>query len=150
MCRGCGVCAQVCCVLMPGILGISLTFLIGCFAPGADIKIAMMSYLIVCNILTLFAFCGDKESAIEGAWRAAEKALYLMVFLGGPIGGWIGMIICCHKTSKGPFIIVMVVLTIFNLIWVFVWLFVTAEDSLGNCYAYQNKLKNAYNSSSVL
>eukprot|EP00795_Rhopilema_esculentum_P000698 gene698-10406_t len=120
-------------------LGITLTFTIGCFASGADINHAMICYLIAWNIITLAAFCGDKKAAIENAWRVAEWALYLLTFLGGPVGGWLGMIMCGHKTSKRPFIIAMVVLTIFNLIWVFVYLFVTAEDSLDSCYVYQKK-----------
>ena len=121
---GLGRCAQVFCILIPAILGITLTFTIGCFAPGADINhaIAIMYYLIAWNIITLVAFSRDKKSAIENTWRIAEWALYLLVLLGGPVGGWLGMIMCRHKTSKRPFIITMVVLTIFNLVWMFVYI----------------------------
>eukprot|EP00794_Sanderia_malayensis_P010107 gene10107-11142_t len=81
-----GICSQIRFFFVASLLGISLTFIMGCYYPGADIKTVIGAYLIAVNLLTLFTFWLDKVLAIEREWRVAEMALYVLNFLGGPIG----------------------------------------------------------------
>lgn len=48
----------------------------------------------------LFVMMGiDKKKAKAGAWRIPEARLFLFAFLGGAIGGCIGMRVFRHKTK---------------------------------------------------
>lgn len=60
-------------------------------------------YLLVINLIA-FAMMGiDKCLARKRAWRISEKTLFLPAFLGGGIGGWIGMMYFRHKTKHPKF-----------------------------------------------
>ena len=115
-------------------LGLLLSFLCGCFANGADIKMALGSYLIAANILTFVMFVFDKSQAVRDGWRVSEIALYFLIFAGGPLGGWLGMFCANHKSSKKEFLIRAAIATVFNLAWVLIWLIITARDNLPKCY----------------
>ena len=133
-------------MFMPGLLGITLTLFIGCFAHGADIKLALVCYLATINVITLFAFMCDKGIAADypdlggGGWRFAEVGLYFLMFAGGPVGAWLGMILTCHKLKKASFLCCGFAFTVLSLGWVFLWLIITAEDNLSTCYKYQKSL----------
>ena len=139
--------AQCCVIFLPALLGIPLTFLLGCFAHGADIKIALISYLAVVNFITFCVYACDKAIARDDidfggdGWRVAEIALCLLIFLGGTFGAWLAMIICVHKIHKRPFLLPAIFISVFSLTWVFLWLILTAEDNLSQCYNYQKKFK---------
>ena len=60
-------------------------------------------YLVVINILTFLAMWWDKHEAKVGDWRISEKALFILVLLGGGIGGILGMYVFRHKTKKWYF-----------------------------------------------
>lgn len=60
-------------------------------------------YLIVINILTFIAMWWDKHEAKVGDWRISEKALFILVLLGGGVGGIAGMYVFRHKTKKWYF-----------------------------------------------
>ena len=60
-------------------------------------------YLIVINLLTFFIMWWDKHEAKLGDWRVSEKFLFLLVLLGGGIGGIVGMYVFRHKTKKWYF-----------------------------------------------
>ena len=60
-------------------------------------------YLIFINILTFIAMWWDKHEAKMGDWRVSEKTLFILVMLGGGIGGILGMHIFRHKTKKWYF-----------------------------------------------
>lgn len=62
-------------------------------------------YLIVINLITLFAMYIDKQKAKKSKRRIPEKTLFTLVALGGGIGGIAGMYIFRHKTKKSRFII---------------------------------------------
>ena len=140
---------QCCCVFLPGLLGMSLTLFLGCFVPGADIRVALIVYLVVINVITFFFYMIDKGIAAGSTdmggdhWRIAEFALLLLIFLGGSFGAWLGMIFCFHKIHKQSFICCAVPVTIFSLTWVFLWLILTAEDNLSKCYKYQKGIGDA-------
>ena len=60
-------------------------------------------YIIVINLLTFIAMWWDKHEAKKGDWRISEKALFILVLLGGGIGGILGMYVFRHKTKKWYF-----------------------------------------------
>ena len=60
-------------------------------------------YLIVINLLTFLIMWWDKHEAKLGDWRVSEKFLFLLVLLGGGIGGIVGMYVFKHKTKKWYF-----------------------------------------------
>lgn len=57
-------------------------------------------YLLVINLMAFLGMWWDKRSAQKGDWRISEKGLFIMVLLGGGIGGIIGMYLFRHKTKK--------------------------------------------------
>lgn len=66
-------------------------------------KIVLL-YLICINILTLSLFGVDKLLAIKNKRRILEKDLLALSFVGGAIGGLLGMFMFNHKVSKGSFL----------------------------------------------
>ena len=62
-------------------------------------------YLVIINLLTFLIMWWDKHEAKLGDWRVSEKFLFLLVLLGGGIGGIAGMYVFRHKTKKLKFTI---------------------------------------------
>ena len=60
-------------------------------------------YLIAINLLTFFIMWWDKHEAKLGDWRVSEKFLFLLVLLGGGVGGIAGMYTFRHNTQKWDF-----------------------------------------------
>ena len=46
-------------------------------------------YVIVINVIAFLAMFIDKKKAQKGKWRISEKALFVLVLLGGGIGSLI-------------------------------------------------------------
>lgn len=76
----------------------------------------MYIYLIIVNILTFILFGLDKKYAIKNKWRIKEFTLFLLCFIGGVIGGMVGMRIFHHKTNKNHFLIGLPLILIIHLI----------------------------------
>lgn len=47
----------------------------------------------------------DKEKAKRKAWRIPEKTFFLVSFLGGSLGSFLGMRVFRHKTKHWYFVI---------------------------------------------
>lgn len=62
-------------------------------------------YLIFINLLAFITMWYDKHEAKTGSWRISEKGLFILVLLGGGIGGIAGMYAFRHKTKKWYFVI---------------------------------------------
>lgn len=60
-------------------------------------------YICVINLLTFFIFGIDKYKSKKNYYRISEKSLFFLCFIGGGIGGFIGMYIFRHKTKKWYF-----------------------------------------------
>lgn len=65
----------------------------------------LIIYIIIINIITLLAMYIDKQKAKKGKWRTKELTLFVLVLLGGGIGGIAGMKLFRHKTKKMAFVI---------------------------------------------
>ncbi|MBQ6577822.1 MAG: DUF1294 domain-containing protein [Bacteroidales bacterium] len=63
----------------------------------------LIAYLIVINLVTLFAFIIDKKKAKRSKWRIPEATLLGLAVLGGSIGAWLGMRLWRHKTLHNKF-----------------------------------------------
>ena len=63
----------------------------------------ILIYIIVINLLTFIIMWWDKHEAKMGDWRVSEKFLFVLVILGGSIGGIAGMYVFRHKTKKWYF-----------------------------------------------
>jgi len=62
-------------------------------------------YLLIINLITLLAMFIDKRKAKKSKRRIPENTLFGMVFLGGGIGGIVGMYAFRHKTKKAKFVV---------------------------------------------
>lgn len=60
-------------------------------------------YLLAVNLTAFFLMGLDKGRARRGMWRISERALFLPSFLGGALGGMLGMELFRHKTRHWYF-----------------------------------------------
>jgi uncharacterized membrane protein YsdA (DUF1294 family) len=73
-------------------------------------------YAIVLGVLSLINFIiygVDKWKAKNGCWRIPEKTLLWFSFLGGGIGGYVGMKVFHHKTRHWYFHVI----NILGILW---------------------------------
>ena len=73
-------------------------------------------YLILINIIALLAMYIDKRKAKKGKRRIPEKTLFILVGLGGGIGGILAMYLFRHKTKKTRFVIGFPAILIFEVL----------------------------------
>ena len=73
-------------------------------------------YLILINLITFLAMYIDKRKAKKGKRRIPEKTLFVLVGLGGGIGGILGMYLFRHKTKKTRFVIGFPAILIFEVL----------------------------------
>lgn len=76
----------------------------------------ILIYLVIINIIAFLAMWIDKEKAKKGKWRISETALFVLVILGGSVGGMIGMYTFRHKTKKKRFTIGFPVILILEIL----------------------------------
>ena len=80
-------------------------------------------YIIIINIITFITMYVDKRKAYYGKWRVKESTLFILVMLGGGLGGIVGMYLFRHKTKKKyftigfPLILILEIITIFSIIF---------------------------------
>ena len=63
----------------------------------------ILIYILIINVITFFMMWFDKHEAKISDWRVPERTLFLLVLLGGGIGGIAGMYVFRHKTRKWYF-----------------------------------------------
>lgn len=80
----------------------------------------IMLYLLTINLITFLAMGIDKYKAKKGHWRTPEKTLFMLVVLGGGIGGITGMYLFRHKTKKPRFYIGFPMILIIEIIYAIV------------------------------
>lgn len=84
---------------------------------------SMLVYVLVVNIFTFFLMRIDKQKAIKQQFRIPERTFFLLSFLGGALGTYIGMQLFRHKTKHASFTVGIPVLIIWNA-GAFIYLFV--------------------------
>lgn len=81
----------------------------------------MSIYLVSINLISFLTMYIDKKKAQKGKWRISEWTLFMLVILGGGIGGIAGMKVFRHKTKKAKFYIgfpAIIILQIALVIWI--------------------------------
>lgn len=63
----------------------------------------LTGWLLLMSLVLLTAMGADKKRARTGSWRIPEARLFLLAFLGGALGGWVGMRLFRHKTRHWYF-----------------------------------------------
>lgn len=82
----------------------------------------LLAYLVVINLVTFLAFAVDKANAVRNRTRIRIATLLGLAFIGGSVGGMLGMYLLRHKTKKNyftvgiPLIMLMQTVVVFFLI----------------------------------
>lgn len=63
----------------------------------------LTGYLLFISLLAFILFGADKRKARHKKWRIPESRLLAISFLGGSVGGLLGMYIFHHKTQHLKF-----------------------------------------------
>ncbi|TJX68181.1 DUF1294 domain-containing protein [Soehngenia saccharolytica] len=66
-----------------------------------------MIYIIAVNIYAFYLFGKDKKLSKTNKWRVSENRLLFVGFVGGSLGGILGMKHFSHKTKKRKFTILI-------------------------------------------
>lgn len=61
------------------------------------------AFIFLSSVITFFIYGADKKRAVNGVRRVPEKILFSWCFLGGALGGLLGMKIFRHKTKHYQF-----------------------------------------------
>ncbi|MCH1978213.1 DUF1294 domain-containing protein [Lawsonibacter sp. OA9] len=64
-------------------------------------------YLLIINLITLFAYGMDKHRARQGLWRVKENTLLLLAVIGGSAGALLGIYGFRHKTKHKKFTVLV-------------------------------------------
>ncbi len=72
----------------------------------------LIAYAVI-SVVTFILYGADKAKAKRNAWRIPEKVLLGFSFLGGAVGGILGMLLFRHKTKHWYFWVV----NILGLAW---------------------------------
>ena len=64
---------------------------------STGLKIAIV-YMLIMSLIGFSAMGIDKLKAKRNAWRIPEKTLFMIAFIGGGAGVWLGMRVFHHKT----------------------------------------------------
>jgi len=80
------------------------------------LRVMMVAYLAIINIIGFAAMGMDKRRARKGAWRIPEARLFLFAALGGSPGSWIGMYAFRHKTRHWYFVVGMPVILVLQIV----------------------------------
>jgi len=80
----------------------------------------MIEYFIIINVIEFILMGLDKFLSIKKMYRIPEIVLLIIPFLGGSIGGILGMIIFKHKTKKIKFKLLFTIALIVNILYILI------------------------------
>lgn len=80
----------------------------------------MIEYFIIINVIEFIIMGLDKFLSIKKMYRIPEIVLLIIPFLGGSIGGILGMIIFKHKTKKIKFKLLFTIALIVNILYILI------------------------------
>ncbi|TWH56302.1 uncharacterized membrane protein YsdA (DUF1294 family) [Desulfitobacterium sp. LBE] len=78
-----------------------------------------MAYLII-NAIGFLLMGWDKNRARSRGRRIPEKWFFILAFLGGALGAWLGMQIFRHKTRHTTFVLGIPLLLVWNVLVMYV------------------------------
>ena len=79
----------------------------------------LIAYLVIINILAVYATVHDKNSAIKHKWRVPESTLLILAAMSGCVVMYITMRIIHHKTKKLKFMLGIPVIFVLEVLAVF-------------------------------
>ncbi|WP_246941069.1 DUF1294 domain-containing protein [Bacillus pinisoli] len=79
--------------------------------------IFLISYILFINIISYIMMYQDKQKATKREWRIPESTLWIIAYLGGSVGIWLGMKRFRHKTKHRSFKIGVPILVILHIIF---------------------------------
>ena len=77
-------------------------------------------YVLILNLIGLLIMFEDKRRARKHLYRIPEKTLFMVSFIGGSIGTWMGMYLFHHKTRHWYFVVGMpliLMIQVAGIIW---------------------------------
>lgn len=77
-----------------------------------DLSTILNGYFLLMFIIGFLIMGIDKWKAINNRWRIPEKRLWLIAWMGGAAGTWLGMILFHHKTRHLHFVYGFTILAI--------------------------------------
>ena len=83
------------------------------------IKIILLEYLLLINIITYFIYAADKTKARQNKWRIPERTLILLALLGGSPAALLAMKHYHHKTRHLKFKLGIPIILIIHIIITF-------------------------------
>ncbi|MBR1749810.1 MAG: DUF1294 domain-containing protein [Ruminococcus sp.] len=66
----------------------------------------VLGYMLIVSIVCFIMYGIDKRRAVKDKWRIKEQTLLMTGFMGGALGGIIGMLAFRHKTKHWYFYVV--------------------------------------------
>ncbi|MDR0978873.1 MAG: DUF1294 domain-containing protein [Lachnospiraceae bacterium] len=91
----------------------------------------ILIYIIFINLITFLAMYIDKQKAKQHKWRTKEGTLFMLVILGGGIGGIVGIYMFRHKTKKLTFTVGFPTILILEILFIIYWLVVNPLKTFG-------------------
>ena len=85
------------------------------------IRLFIILYFVIVNILTFSLFASDKYRAVRRGWRIRESVLFGMSLVGGALGGLISMFVFRHKTKKALFEYGMPIAVVLHIVFIFIY-----------------------------
>ena len=70
---------------------------------STPLAIAILAFYFAVNLVLFCLMASDKSRAQKNQWRTPEATLIGLAFLGGALGGLLGMNVFRHKTQKIKF-----------------------------------------------
>ncbi len=90
------------------------------------LKYAIFIWLALVNLVTFVMVWNDKRRAQRGKWRVQEKTLFKAGFVGGVFGLIYGMRKFRHKTAKGSFLAMTLLIVLVNAAYWYLIVFYVA------------------------
>ena len=100
------------------------------------VRVYLLYYLVVINIITFLVYGIDKLKAKKGRWRIPETTLLLLAVIGGSIGAWGGVKVWHHKTMHKKFkygIPLIILIQVALSLYLITRLFVNSQKSGAVC-----------------
>ncbi|WP_341534048.1 DUF1294 domain-containing protein [Sporosalibacterium faouarense] len=76
----------------------------------------IMGYIFILNLTSYIMTGYDKKKARTYGWRVPEKRFFILAFLGGATGIYLGMKKFRHKTKHGLFVYGIPLIILLNLV----------------------------------
>ena len=77
-------------------------------------------YFLLVNVTGFVMTAYDKRKAVKGEWRVPQKRFFLLAFIGGAFGIYVGMQQFRHKTKHAEFVYGIPLLILVNIVFYYI------------------------------